>query len=191
MKTETKKEVGKIVKLLKSGAVIVYPTDTIWGIGCDATNTEAIKKLIRIKKRPRGKSMLLLADHISLAEMYTENIPDAAQSIAEESIEPITIIYPKGKNLAKEVLAEDESIGIRITEDPFCQLIIQQLNRPIVSTSANISGEKAPTQFSEISKVLIDKVDYVANHRRQEILKNKPSSIIKISDSNEVTILRK
>lgn len=190
MTIEVKKEATKIAKILKEGGIVIYPTDTIWGIGCDATNVDAVKKLISFKKRDPEKSMLLLVDHISLVEDYTEKIPEAAKSIAEEAIDPITIIYEKAKNLPTDVIAKDGSIGIRITNDKFCQLIIQQLDRPIISTSANISGEASPLNFSDISEHLIQKADYSAYYKRNKQLNNKPSSIIKISNTNEFKIIR-
>lgn len=190
MTKAAQKEARKIAELLKQGKIIIYPTDTIWGIGCDATNTEAVKKIAKIKTRPAAKSMLLLADHISLAEYYLKTVPEAARNITEVANEPITIIYPDAKNLPEEVTAEDGSVGIRVIEDPFCRLIIETLDRPIVSTSANFSGEKHPDNFSQISQKLFDKADYTANYRRDETIKGKPSAIIKVTASNEISIIR-
>jgi L-threonylcarbamoyladenylate synthase len=190
MTVNDKKEATKIARLLKQGKIIIYPTDTIWGIGCDATNAEAVEKIAEIKQREAGKSMLLLADHISLVERYTKTVPDAARNIAEVTVEPITIIYPDAQNLPENVIAEDGSIGIRVSNDAFCKLIIEQLDRPLISSSANFSGEKHPESFSDISKKLIERVDYTAHYRRNEKIKSKPSGIIKVTASNEVSIIR-
>lgn len=183
-------EAKKIAGIMRKGGIVLYPTDTIWGIGCDATRVEAVNKITLLKDRTGGKSMLLLADDVSLVRYYTESIPDAAANILDVTDEPLTLIYPRAKNLPKEVVADDGSIGFRITNDPFCRQIIRFLDRPIISTSANFSGKAFPKRYSDIDRDLIAAVDYTAHYRRKEQVNGKPSAIIKISDSNEITIIR-
>ncbi len=184
------KEARKIAQIMSKGGIVLYPTDTIWGIGCDATQTEAVKKIHQIKQRDLNKSMLLLADDMSLVRYYTQTIPDAAINITEVSLDPITLIYPKAENLPKEVIANDKSVAFRITNDLFCKEIIKFLGKPIISTSANIAGKPFPKNYKEIDNKIIKQVDYSAEYRREEQVNGKPSAIIKISEFNEITIIR-
>ena len=177
---------------MREGGVILYPTDTVWGIGCDATNAEAVARVYAIKKRVDSKAMLVLLDGAGKLQGYMEKVPDTAWMLLEasEGQKPLTIIYPKAKNLAANLLAEDGSVGIRITEELFSKALCEQLRRPIVSTSANISGEPAAKTFQQISPELLEAVDYVCHFRREDSRKSVPSSIIKIDEQERITIIR-
>jgi L-threonylcarbamoyladenylate synthase len=183
-------DIQKAGEVLRAGGVILYPTDTVWGLGCDATNSEAVKKIYAIKKRSDSKSMLVLADAPVRIERFADDIPDVAWDLMDLATSPLTIIYPKGKNLAPELLAEDGSIGIRLCKDEFCQKLIARLGKPIVSTSANISGEPSPALFDEISQDIINAVDYVVRYRQDDLHRAKPSSIIKLGKTGEIKIIR-
>jgi L-threonylcarbamoyladenylate synthase len=184
-------KISDIVAALKQGDTILYPTDTIWGIGCDATNSNACKKIISLKQRTPNKSMLILVDSIAMLERYVTYIPDAAYNLIEVCETPLTIIYPQAKNIAPELIAADGSIGIRICITEFCQKLLNAFNKPIVSTSANFSGEKAPRNFYEIPSELKDQINYIVQISSDEILENKPSEIIKINKDNSIKIIRK
>ena len=199
-----KDDLQEAVRVLREGGVIVYPTDTVWGIGCDATNEEAVRKIYAIKQREDSKSMLVLLDAPGKLQGYVDEIPPAAwdlldctipdphdDALPEQPIRPLTIIYPGAKNLAYNLIAEDGSIGIRITQEPFSKALCQQLHHPIVSTSANISGEPTAKNFRQISQAILDGADYVCRFRRNDTAEKKPSSIIKIGKNNEVTVIRK
>ena len=181
------------LKVLREGGVILYPTDTIWGIGCDATNAEAVARVYEIKKRMDSKAMLVLLDGAGKLQGYMEKVPETAWMLLEanEGQRPMTIIYPQAKNLAPNLLADDGSVGIRITEEPFSKALCEQLRRPLVSTSANISGEPAAKLFSEISPEILEAVDYVCLFRRDDNSPAHPSSIIKIDDKERIHIIRK
>ena len=180
----------KALETLQNGGVILYPTDTIWGIGCDATNADAVKKIYQLKKREDSKSMLVLMENVNLLERYVEEVPEIAYDLIELTEKPMTIIYPAAKNLAANLIAEDGSIGIRITTEEFTRRLIQRFKKPIVSTSANISGEKSPANFSEISQQVIKAVDYVVEYRQDEFEPASPSSIVKLGVGGEIQILR-
>jgi L-threonylcarbamoyladenylate synthase len=184
-------EIKEALKVIKAGGVIVYPTDTIWGIGCDATNEKAVAKVFEIKKRCDSKSLIILLDDSSWLPVYVKEVPEIAWQLVDVAVEPLTIIYPQGINLAKNVLADDGSIAIRITADSFCKELIKQLKKPLVSTSANISGEPAPSCFDEINVELVKLADYVVKHRQHEKGTIKASSIIKVEVSGEIKIIRK
>jgi L-threonylcarbamoyladenylate synthase len=177
--------------VLKKGGVILYPTDTIWGIGCDATNTKAVERIYKIKKRDDRKSMLILIDETWRLSDYIKEVPEIAQQLIEVSDKPITIIYNGAKGISPGLINEDGSIGIRVTSDEFCRKLIGNLNSPIVSTSANVSGSPAPQNFSEISEEIIKSMDYVVKRRQNETGKSQPSSIIKIGFRGEIEIIRK
>lgn len=183
-------EVKKTVEVLRRGGVILYPTDTIWGLGCDATNEAAVKKVYDIKKRVETKSMLVLIDSAAKLQAYVTEIPDMAWELVELTTKPLTIIYPGARNLAPNLINEDKTIGIRVTEEAFSKKLCEMFRKPIVSTSANISGEKSPAYFSQISEGIIQAVDYVVNFRRNENTPAKPSSIIKLGVNNEIQIIR-
>ncbi len=179
----------KALAVLKNGGTIVYPTDTIWGIGCDATNIEAIKKIFDIKKRDTSKSMIILVDNVKRLQDLVE-VPEMAWEIIDVSEKPVTIVYENPKGLPKEILAEDGSIGIRMVKDDFCKRLIGKLNKPIVSTSANFSGDKSPLQYKDINHEIINAVDYAVEEHREKISEYEGSSVIKIWQDGRVKVLR-
>jgi L-threonylcarbamoyladenylate synthase len=178
------------VEVLKKGGVILYPTDTIWGIGCDATREDAVKRVYQIKQREDNKSMLILLDSSNKLPGYMFEVPEIAWSILEITNKPLTIIYPQAQNLAPNLLADDGSIGIRITVDEFCIRLIRTFGKPIVSTSANISGTSWPETFNKIDRTIIDSVDYVVKHKQNDNHKGQPSGIIKLGIKGEVKVIR-
>jgi len=184
------KEVREALNVLRKGGTILYPTDTIWGIGCDATNPESVDKIYKIKKRDPQKSMLILVSDIFMAERYLDELPDIAEQLFEASDTPLTLILDGAINLANNLPAENGSIGIRIPDDPFCQELIHQFRKPIVSTSANFSGEASPASFHEISEELKAEIDYTINWRQDDLPVNKSSSIIKLGKGGEIKVLR-
>jgi L-threonylcarbamoyladenylate synthase len=184
-------DIKKAAEVLKSGGVILYPTDTIWGIGCDATNPEAVARIYQIKKREDSKSMLVLMENPALLERYVIDVPEVAWDLVEISTTPLTLIFPGAKNLAHNLIAEDGSIGIRFTKEEFTTKLLQRFRRPIVSTSANISGQKSPAFFDEISEEIKNQVDYVVEYRQDDINPAQPSSIIKLWPGGRIDIIRK
>lgn len=178
-----------IIEILKSGGTILYPTDTIWGIGCDATNPAAIAKIYEIKKREKSKSVIILVENEKRLQDLVD-VPEMAWEIMDLSQKPVTFIYENPRHLPEELLAEDGSIGIRLVKDDFCKRLIQKLNKPLVSTSANFSGEKSPMQFADISSELIDAVDYAVEENREKISEFPGSSVIKIWPDNRIKIIR-
>jgi L-threonylcarbamoyladenylate synthase len=183
-------DIQRALEVLRQGGVILYPTDTIWGLGCDATNSEAVKKIYALKKRSDSKSMLVLVDFAARVERYVEKVPDVAWDLVELATSPLTVIYPGAKNIANELVAEDGSIGIRVASDEFCQKLITRFGRPIVSTSANVSGSSSPAFFDEISDEIKDAVDYIVNYRQDDHIPRKPSGIIKLGLGGEVQVIR-
>ena len=183
-------DIKKAVEVLQNGGIILYPTDTIWGIGCDATNVEAVKRVYDLKQRIDNKAMLVLLDNENRLMQYVSEIPEIAWELIEVSNKPITIIYPGAKNLASNLIGEDGSIGIRIAGDEFCKKLIGRFRKPIVSSSANISGRPAPAAFGDISEDIKQSVDYVVAHRQNDVSKAQPSSIIKLDESGKFTIIR-
>jgi L-threonylcarbamoyladenylate synthase len=181
----------KALEVLKGGGVILYPTDTIWGIGCDATNEEAVKRIYEIKKREDSKSMLVLMENPALLDRYVDEVPEVAWDLVEISTTPLTVIYPGAKNLANNLIAEDGSIGIRFTKEEFTSKLLQRLRRPLVSTSANISGGKSPAFFDEISDEIKNAVDYIVEYRQDDQTPAIPSSIIKLGPGGQIDIIRK
>lgn len=184
-----KEEIEKCLDILRKGGVILYPTDTVWGIGCDATNEQAVQYIFRIKLRNESKSMIVLIDDAEQIEQYAY-FPPAATELLKQARSPLTIIYPNAKNLAPSVIAADKTIAIRIIKEEFCRNLISQFGKPIVSTSANKSGEKPPRNFSEISEAIKNEVDYVVNRKMGETSSNKPSRIIKINANGTVQEIR-
>ena len=184
-------DLKKAVEVLKKGGIILYPTDTIWGIGCDATNPEAVQRIYNIKKREDSKSMLVLMENPALLERYVDDVPEIAWDLVEISSTPLTVIYPGAKNLAKNLIGEDGSIGIRFTKEKFTSQLLQRFRRPIVSTSANISGDKSPAFFDEISEEVKNRVDYIVEYRQDDRCQAKPSSIIKLGSGGKIDIIRK
>jgi L-threonylcarbamoyladenylate synthase len=184
-------DIKNCLRVLIDGGVILYPTDTVWGLGCDPASGEAVERIFSIKKRHENKSLILLADSISMVRRYVKEIPDAAMQIIDATDKPITIVYPGAMNLAEGIASEDGSVGIRITFDDFCARLIGEFRKPLVSTSANRSGEKTPTCFCEISDDIIKSVDYVVEHRQNDRQKHKVSPVIKIDINGVLSILRK
>lgn len=184
------KEIQQTVEVLRNGGTILYPTDTIWGIGCDATSPEAVSRVYEIKQREDSKSMLVLVDSLDMIWDYVEKIPPAALEILEVNDQPLTIIYPGAMRLANNLIAGDGSIGIRITHEPFTKGLIRTLRKPLVSSSANMAGEKPPANFSEISAGIRSSVDYIVNWNQHLKDKRKPSGILKVSLNGEIEIIR-
>lgn len=185
-----KEDLDRAIETLRKGGIILYPTDTVWGIGCDATNPEAVKKIYDLKRRSDAKSMLLLVGSDGELQRTVKDVPDAAWMLIEAAVNPLTIIYDNPVGIAPNLCAEDGSVGIRITDELFSKALCSKFKKPIVSTSANISGEKTPRKYSEISDDIISGVDYVVRYRRNDTSNHKPSNIIKVSDSGVVKIIR-
>jgi len=184
------KEIPAAIETLQKGGIILYPTDTIWGLGCDATNKDAVSRIYAIKQRKDEKSMLILLDVAEKLYDYVAQVPDIAWNLIEVADKPLTLIYPGAQNLAENLIAEDGSIGIRITKDEFCRKLISRFRKPIVSTSANVSGMPWPPNFQKIDRSLLKLVDYVVNFRQKDETRGKPSGIIKIGLSGEVLVIR-
>lgn len=183
------KSMQNLINTLQSGGTILYPTDTIWGIGCDATNINAINRIFEIKKREKNKSMIILVENEKRLQDLVE-VPELAWEIMDLSEKPVTIIYDSPKGLPKEILAEDGSIGIRLVKDNYLKKLIGKLNKPLVSTSANLSGDKSPMKFSDINKEIINSVDAVADENHDKISEYSGSSIIRMWKDGRVKVLR-
>lgn len=183
-------EIKKACDVLRKGGIILYPTDTIWGIGCDAMNAEAVKRIYKIKQRPDSKSMLVLVDSAGLLENYVEELPEIAYDLVELADKPLTIIYSGARRVAPDLIAPDGTLGIRVTREEFSNRLCRQLKKPLVSTSANISGQPSPANFSEISEEIIRSVDYVVNYRQEETTKAQPSAIIRLEKGGLIKIIR-
>lgn len=190
MMSDYKEDIDKALDVLRRGGIILYPTDTIWGIGCDATNSEAVAAVYRLKKRSETKSMLVLVDSEKMLTRYCESAPEVALQLSELSERPCTLVLDGAVNLAPNLVAADGSIGMRVTRDDFSRDLCRAFGRPIVSTSANISGEPSPALFREISPEVVDNVDYVVGWRRGDTAPSRPSSVIKISSDGQFKILR-
>ena len=185
-----KEDLKNALQVLRNGGVILYPTDTVWGLGCDATNADAVKRIFEIKQREDSKSMLVLMENPNMLSAYIKEVPEIAWELIEVTDKPLTIIYPGAKNFAANLIAEDGTIGIRITTETFTEHLIQQFRRPIVSTSANLSGKPSPQNFNQISEEILTAVDYVVQYRQDETVKSKPSSIIKLGLGGQIQIIR-
>lgn len=183
-------DIKAAIAILQKGGIILYPTDTIWGIGCDACNEEAVKRIYTIKNRVDSKSMLVLLENAALLDRYVDEVPEIAFDLIELTDKPLTIIYDGAKNLAKNLVADDGSIGIRITQEAFSSELIHRFKRPVVSTSANISGKPSPACFSEIDQEIIEAVDYVVKYRQDDMQKAVPSGIMKLGRGGEIKIIR-
>ncbi len=180
------------VDVLKRGGIILYPTDTVWGIGCDATNADAIRRVFDIKRRSDGKALITLVASIDALWRTVDNVPDVALELIDVAVDPVTIVYDKGVGVAPEMLAADGSLAVRVTKEPFSARLCRAFRRPLVSTSANISGEPTPAAFGDISPEIVSAVDYVCSSRRNEKRRaSRPSMVIKISDNGVFKILRK
>ncbi|WP_299395487.1 L-threonylcarbamoyladenylate synthase [uncultured Gelidibacter sp.] len=183
------KEISNALQVLRDGGLILYPTDTVWGIGCDATNPEAVKKVFQLKEREDNKALICLVADDRMLSKYVKEIPKVAYDLFDVSDDPMTIVYDDARNLAPNLIAEDNSIAIRIPNDDFCFQLIRRFGKPIVSTSANVSGEPTPKSFKEIGPHILKGVDYVVNLHREKIC-TKPSSIIKLSVNGKIKIIR-
>ncbi|MDL1913630.1 MAG: threonylcarbamoyl-AMP synthase [Bergeyella sp.] len=178
-----------IVEVLKNGGTILYPTDTIWGIGCDAMNPDAVKKVFKIKNRAESQSFIILVDTEKRLQDLVD-VPEMAWVIMDLSEKPVTIVYEKSEILPKELLARDGSIGIRLTKNELCKKLISKLDRPIVSTSANFSGEKSPRIFSDINPEIIKSVDYCIEEDEESPLSYTASSVIRVGSRNQIKVIR-
>lgn len=182
-------EVNKTLKVLKQGGIILYPTDTIWGIGCDATNPEAVQRIYELKQRAETKSMICLVSDFRMLNQYVETVPEVAYDILKYANKPTTVIYDRPRRVAENVIASDNTLAIRVVRDKFCNTLIKRFRKPIVSTSANISGAPSALSFKEISEDILKGVDYVVNLQREK-KQTKASSIIKLSGDGMVKIIR-
>lgn len=187
---EYRDDIRQAVEVMNKGGIILYPTDTIWGIGCDATNPEAVKRVYDIKRRNDAKALITLIDSEAKLEAYVTNVPEVAWQLIEVAEKPLTIIYDGARNLAPNLLAEDGSAGIRITREEFSKNLCMRMRRAIVSTSANISGEPSPKCFADISPDIINAVNYVCTSRRNEDKNPPASNIIKLGTGGEVKVIR-
>lgn len=186
-----KTEIHNALATLKSGGIILYPTDTVWGLGCDATNEEAVAKLNEIKGRSADKSLIVLLDNDNKLQSYINEVPDVAYELIEYAENPLTIIFSGAKNLAKSVINANGSVGVRVVKHDFCEQLIQRFRKPIVSTSANISGQPTPRFFDEIEPEIIEAVDYVVNLEQELREIKKPSTIVKLGPSGQFEFIRK
>ena len=188
-------DIRQAVETMRKGGVILYPTDTVWGIGCDATNAEAVEKVYKIKQRDDSKALICLVDSDARMQRYFRNVPDVAwqivDSLKDGDTKPTTLILDGAINLAENLIAEDGSVGMRITDEPFSKELCYRFQKAIVSTSANISGEPAAQNFCDIDPRIIEAVDYVCWSRRQEHKPHAPSGIIKLKENGEVVVIRK
>ncbi|PHR14694.1 MAG: threonylcarbamoyl-AMP synthase [Aequorivita sp.] len=182
-------EINNAFTVLKKGGIILYPTDTVWGIGCDATNAQAIEKVFKLKNRSDKKSLICLVSDFKMLNEYVENVPEVAYDILKYAKKPTTIIYDNPIRVAENIIAEDNSLAIRVPKDEFCKKLIQKMRRPLVSTSANVSGEKTPQSFKEIDPVILEGVDYVVNLHHEK-KSGKPSAIIKLKNDGSVKVIR-
>lgn len=183
-------DIEKSLKILEEGGTLLYPTDTIWGIGCDATNLNAVEKVFSIKRRSEAKSLIILIDHINKLSTYIEKVPDITEDLLDSITNPVTIIYSNARKLAANVIASDGTIAIRIVKDDFCAELIRRYGKPIVSTSANISGFDTPVVFSQIDEEIKKSVDYIVSYKQDYFTRSKPSTIIRLRDDGMYTIIR-
>lgn len=186
-----KEEVAKALKVVQDGGIILYPTDTIWGIGCDATNTEAVKKIFSLKQRSEAKSMIILLDTENKLESYVSDVNPIAYDLIEYAENPLTLVMPGAKNVSPALINNDGSIGIRIVKHPFCEQLIQRMRKPLVSTSANISGKPSPQYFSQIDSEIIEGVDYVVDIDQHDMEIKTPSTIMRLAPDGRFEFLRR
>jgi L-threonylcarbamoyladenylate synthase len=188
--TDINTEIQKAFEVIQQGGIILYPTDTVWGIGCDAANAEAVQKIYDLKKREESKSMIVLMNGEKMIYNVFKDIPEVAWQILDLSEKPTTLILDKPRNVAPNIIADNQSLAVRIVKEPFCYKLMERMKRPLVSTSANITGQPTPKSFKEISPEIIKGVDYVVNLHREKIC-DKPSTIIKLTLDSKVQIIRK
>lgn len=183
-------DVDNAVRCMRDGGIILYPTDTVWGIGCDATDSSAVRRVFEIKRRADAKALISLVGSIGMLERYVKDIPEVAYELVELADRPLTVVYDTPAGLARELLAADGSAGIRLTRERYSKELCMRLRRPVVSTSANVSGCPTPTFFAEITDEIVAAVDYVASYRRDDDTPHRSSSVIKIGNDCRVKILR-
>ena len=191
MSRERDADIKQAIDVLRAGGTILYPTDTIWGIGCDATNPEAVRKVFEIKQREDSKALICLVDSPGRLQRYVRNVPDVAWDIIDLATKPTTVILNGATGLAHNLLAEDGSVGLRVTSEVFSHQLCYRFQKAIVSTSANLSGQPSPQTFAYISDEIKNAVDYVCLSRQRDTSRHEPSSIIKLTPSGEVTVIRK
>jgi L-threonylcarbamoyladenylate synthase len=184
-----REEIEKALEVLKRGGIILYPTDTVWGIGCDSGNASAIKKIFDLKQRDDSKSLICLVNNYSMLERHVDNVPRMAYTILDIADKPTTIIYDNPAGIAENLVADDNTLAIRIVDHEFCKKLIRYLGRPIVSTSANITGKPTPKSFKDIDEAVLKGVDYIVNLDQQKNGGN-PSTIIKLSNTSGIKIIR-
>jgi L-threonylcarbamoyladenylate synthase len=184
-------EVAKAFKIVQDGGIILYPTDTIWGIGCDATNTEAVQKIYRLKQRDEAKSMIILLDTDNKLPSYINDVPELAYDLIEFAENPLTLVMPGAKNISPALINSDGSVGVRVVNHEFCQQLIQRMRKPLVSTSANISGKPSPQYFSQIDQEIIDGVDYVVDIDQHSMEIKTPSTIMRLAPNGSFEFLRR
>lgn len=182
-------EINKAIAILEKGGLLLYPTDTVWGIGCDATNKDAVQKVYDLKQREDSKALICMVGNDAMLERHIDNVPDLAYDIIDLSTKPTTIIYDNPKGIAKNLIAVDNTLAVRVATDKFCQYLINKFKKPMVSTSANISGQPSPNSFKDISKAILTGVDYVVN-LHQDKKNGPPSAIIKLSNDSIVKVIR-
>lgn len=185
-----KEDMAEAVKVLKAGGIILYPTDTVWGLGCDATNSLAVERIYNIKERQDSKALIVLANSAAMIANHVAEVPEVAWDIIELADKPTTIVFDKGRNLASNLLGEDGSVAIRLSREDFSSQLCFHLRKPIVSTSANISGAPTPKIFGDIDEKILSRVDYVVKYRQEDKVAAAPSSIIKLGRGGEVKIIR-
>ena len=190
MNSDINQEVHKAFEIIKEGGIILYPTDTVWGIGCDATNPEAVAKIYQLKQREETKSMIVLMNGEKMIYNVFKEVPEVAWQIIDLSEKPTTIILDQPRNVAANIIASDNTLGIRLVKEPFCFKLMEKMKKPLVSTSANISGQPTPIAFKDISQDIIKGVDYVVNLHQDKIA-GKPSTIIKLTNDSQVKVIRK
>lgn len=178
------------IDVLKAGGLILYPTDTIWGIGCDATNPEAVKKVYALKQRDDHKALIVLVDSADRLDHYIVDVPRMAYELIDVAVKPLTIVYEGAFNMAQNLMGENDSVGIRVTSEPFSHRLCQLLGHPLVSTSANVSGQPAAATFDQINKSIVNGVDYVVNYRRDDNKTHEPSNIIRLNSDGTFKIIR-
>lgn len=186
-----KEDITHCCKVLKQGGTILYPTDTVWGIGCDATNADAVSRVFQVKNREGNIPLLVLVNSVAMIERYVVDMPQVAYDLIDCATSPLTIIFEKARNLPENLVAADGSIGIRVTNEAFTDQLIHEFRRPIVSTSANIHGEPTAQFFQDVDSKIVNSVDYVVNYRQEDLKKAKPSQIIKLMNNGQITIIRK
>ncbi len=186
-----REEINKALEVLKNGGTILYPTDTVWGLGCDATNEDAVDKINKIKGRAADKSLIVLLANSNNLQSYISEIPEVGYELIEYAENPLTIIFSGAKNLAKNVINNDGSVGIRVVRHDFCEQLLQRFRKPIVSTSANLSGQPTPLFFDDIDPAIIEAVDYVVDFEQENRTIRKPSTIIKLGPSGQFEFIRK